>query len=65
MPAHVAAFRQRVLRHTVCAERPERSVTNLVAALLFRSAQESEIILKMFDHIQNENQLKDERPSRL
>jgi len=29
-----------------------------VAALLLQVAQESEIILKMLDHIQNENQLK-------
>jgi len=46
------------LRPTVCTGRSRGIVKNLVAALLLQVAQESEIILKMLDHIQNENQLK-------
>src|SRR5256884_4145954 len=58
MPVHVAAFEQRVFAPYCLHRKIQGNVKNLVAALLLQVAQESEIILKMLDHIQNENQLK-------
>src|SRR5439155_24240807 len=55
---HFASFDQRPIAEQCLHRKVQRNVEYLVAAFQLQLSQEAEIVFKMLDHVQDENQVK-------